>query len=94
MVFFAIIFGIDAVVASIALYFFAIGLGDGSVSSFNMLLWMEILGSVTAVLVGGLLLKSRGHPRWANAVLMILALPAFGYALFFLVLIISHPRWN
>jgi hypothetical protein len=53
-----------------------------------------MLGSIAAILVGGLLFKSRGHPRWANAVLMILALPAVGYALFFLVLIISHPRWN
>jgi hypothetical protein len=94
MIFFAILFGIDAVVASVALYFFAIGLGDGSVSSFNIVLWWEMLGSIAAILVGGLLFKSRGHPRWANAVLMILALPAVGYALFFLVLIISHPRWN
>ena len=94
MTFFRILVGIDIAVAAVALYFFDLGLRDGSISSFNMYLWMEILGCVAAVLVGGLLLNSSGHPRLAKGVLMILALPGVAYVLFFLILIISHPRWN
>ena len=40
MTVFRILFGIDTLVAVVALWFFVIGLGDGSVSSFNMLLWL------------------------------------------------------
>ena len=94
MTFFRILVGIDIVVAAVALYFFDVGLRDGSISSFNIYLWMEILGCVAAVVVGGLLLNSSGHPRLAKGVLMLLALPGVLYVLFFLVLIVSHPRWN
>jgi hypothetical protein len=94
MIFFRILFGIDSVIAMVALYFFSVGLEDGSVSSFNMVLWMEILGSVAAVLIGGLVAKLRGYPRLANCVLLIMALPSVGFGLFMLLLIISNPRWN
>jgi hypothetical protein len=94
MIFFGILVAIDAVIAFIALYFFAIGLADGSVSSFNIVLWLGILGSITAVMIGGLVSNAKGHRRLADAVLMILALPGVLFALFMLFLIVSHPRWN
>jgi hypothetical protein len=94
MTFFRVLVGIDIAIAGVALYFFDVGLRDGSISSFNIYLWMEILGCVAAVLVGGLLLNSSGHRRLAKGVLMLLALPGVFYVLFFLVLIISNPRWN
>jgi hypothetical protein len=94
MIFFRILFAIDLVVAAVALWFFSVGLNDGTVSSFNIYLWMEILGCIAAVLAGGVVLSSTGHPRLAKGVLMLLALPGVGYVLFFLILIISNPRWN
>ncbi len=36
MILFWILWGIDAIVALIAVYFFIVGLSDGSVSSFNI----------------------------------------------------------
>jgi hypothetical protein len=91
---FWILFGIDAIVAAIVLFFFFAGLGDGSVDSFNILLWLVILGILAAILGGGWLLKSNGHPRLASVVLLILAIPGLLYALFILSVIILQPRWN
>jgi len=88
------LYGIDAVIALIALYFFVAGLSDGRVSSFNILLWLAILGGLAAILGGGLQLKSNGHQRLANGVLLILAVPGLLFGLFFLSLIILQPRWN
>jgi hypothetical protein len=94
MTFFWILWGFDALIALVVLYFFFIGLADGSVSSFNMGLWMLLLAAVAAVLLGSLWLKSLGQLGWAKAVLSILALPGFLYLLFLLVVLISKPRWN
>jgi hypothetical protein len=57
MVLYRILLGIDFIGAAIVLYFFAIGLGDGSVSSFNILLWMAILGIIAGIIGGGMLLN-------------------------------------
>jgi hypothetical protein len=94
MVFYRILLGINFIVAAIALYFFAIGLGDGSVSSFNIVLWIAILGIIAGIIGGGMLLKSRGHARLANGLLLILAVPGFGYGVFVLALIILQPNWH
>jgi hypothetical protein len=94
MTFFRVLLAIDILIAAVVLYFFAAGVADGSISSFNIYLWMEILACVAAVMIGGLMLKAYGRNHLANVVLMIMALPGVGYVLFFLVLIISHPRWN
>ena len=94
MVFFRILYAIDSIIGAIALYFFDLGLSDGSVSSFNGALWAGILGSITAILIGGPLLRSIGHKYLANTLLLVLALPGFLYGLFFLSLIILQPRWN
>ncbi|CAN0496004.1 unnamed protein product [Phaeothamnion confervicola] len=94
MMFFRILFGIDAIVAVTALYFFGIGLSDGSVSSFNILLWLAILGGIAAILGVGLRLNSLGRRGSANGVLLILALPGFLCGLLLLGMIILQPRWN
>ena len=94
MKFFGILVAIDALIACIALYFFSIGLADGSVSSFNMTLWLGILGGIAAVIIGGLFFNAKGHRRLADVILLILALPGVLFGLFMLLLIISHPRWN
>lgn len=94
MIFYRILFSIDAVIALVLLYFFFVGLGDGSVSSFNILLWLGILGGTAAILVSGLLLKANSRLWFANGVLLILAAPGFLYGLFFLLLIILQPSWH
>jgi hypothetical protein len=88
------LFSIDALVAAVVLFFFFAGLGDGSVSSFNIRLWLGILAALAAVIGGGWLLKSNGHQRFASLVLLILAIPGLLYALFILAVIILQPRWN
>jgi hypothetical protein len=75
-------------------YFFVIGLADGSVSSFNMQLWLGILAAVAAIVGGGIWLNALGHRIVANLVLLILATPAALYGLFILSVIVFQPRWN
>ncbi len=94
MVLFRILAGIDCIVSLVILYFFAIGLADGTVSSFNMQLWLTILGGVAAVLIGGIALHASGRRALANCVLLLLAGPGVAFGLFFLSLLVLQPRWN
>ena len=94
MVAFRILFGIDALTAAVVLFFFLWGLGDGTVSEFNILLWLVLVGGVGLVLGGGLWLKARSQLRLANGLLLVLAIPATLIGLFFLALIVLQPRWN
>src|SRR5207247_2608749 len=43
MTFFRIVWGIAIVVALVGVAFFLIGIADGSVSSFNIVLWIAVL---------------------------------------------------
>ena len=85
---------VDAAALLIALYFFFIGLTDGSVSSFNGGLWLALLGAIVAILLAGVALNAKGQRGMALGVLAILAVPALLAALFFAVLIVANPRWN
>ena len=82
------------VVGAVAVVFFAIGIGDGSVSSFNIGLWLAILGSLAAVLWVGHALRSRGRTGLAIAILGIAAVPGFIGGLFLLLIVFFQPRWN
>ena len=93
-IWFWILWGIDALVAAIFGYFFLVGIEDGSVSSFNLVLWMGILGFLAAVLGGGLFLKWKHHVGWGAALLCLVAVPAVGAGLLFAFILISNPRWN
>ncbi len=92
--FFWILFGIDAIAAAVVIYFFVWGLMDGSVSSFNIVMWLGLLAAVAAILGGGWLLDRSGRRGAANAVLAILAVPAFLFGLFVVGAIVLQPRWN
>jgi hypothetical protein len=89
-----VLFGIDVLAAAVVTFFFMWGMSDGTVSSFNILLWLMLLGGVGAVVGGGWYLRSIGQRGAACGVLLILAIPATLMALFFLLLIILQPRWN
>ncbi len=91
---FRFLFAVDVLAALIVVYFFFVGLADGSVSSFNMGLWLAILAIVAAVLGAGWALNGQGHRAAANAVLAVLAAPALLYGAFVLLLVITQPNWN
>jgi len=88
------LWGIDALIAALVLYFFFLGIADGSVSAFNIGLWLAILAALAGVVGGSLWLRSAGKRGLATVVLLILAVPGLLFALFFIVLLITNPRWN
>lgn len=58
-------FGAATLVAAVTVSFFFIGIADGSVSSFNIGLWIGLLIGMGAVLFVGHHLQARGHSRIA-----------------------------
>jgi hypothetical protein len=85
---------VDAVVAAIAVYFFFVGVADGSVSSFNIGLWLSILVALAVEVGGSLWLKARGRRGLAVTLLWLLAAPALLAGVFLLIVLITNPRWN
>jgi hypothetical protein len=94
MVLFKILWCIDALTSIVVLYYFFVGLADGTVSSFNMGLWFLILAALAVSMLGSIWLRSHQHPALAIALLCLLAIPAFLYGLFILLLIFGNTRWN
>ncbi|QMW00358.1 osmoprotectant transporter permease [Spirosoma foliorum] len=95
MYLFWILWGIDAFVALICLYFFFIGLGDGTVSSSNIVLWLVILSGLAVVLLGGYWLSSHQHAVIAKLLLAILAIPSLLYGLFMGLMIMGgNSGWK
>jgi hypothetical protein len=88
------LWGVDALTALIAVYFFFVGLADGTVSSFNIGIWTVLLLALGGVVLGSLALRAAGREAWARALVVALAVPAFGVGLFFAVLLVTQPRWN
>lgn len=91
---FWITWAIDALASAIALLYFLIGLADGSVSSFNIGIWIALLAALAVVLLGSLWLNTIGRPGLGTILLLVLAVPAALYALFLLLVIISGSKWN
>lgn len=88
---FWVLFAFDAVLAAVLMAFFFIGIGDGSVSSFNIGLWLALLAAAGAILGGSLMLNARNHSRMAIALLLIPALPGLTYLAFVLMMIVMQP---
>jgi hypothetical protein len=89
-----LLLGIDALIALVFAWFFLEGLGDGTVSAGNGLLWFAILAGLAAVLTGGVALHRAGHSGWAKLLLLVPALPALGFAFLALLFILSGARWQ
>ncbi len=85
---------IDVVVAFFAVWFFLVGLGDHSVSSFNIVLWLGILAALAVILGRGLWLTSTGRRGVGAALCLVLAVPGTLYGVFLLLAIFSGTRWN
>lgn len=91
---FRVFWWFDALIAAGFLFFFFWGLADGTVSAFNIMLWLAILACLAGILGGSRALRSKGHTRPAMGLLLILAIPGILGLIFFLAVIILHPRWN
>ncbi len=90
---FRFLLGIAAVVALVLLYFFVISLADGSVSSFNILLWLALLGHgsragrrLDAEREGATWRRQRHSGSLGHSGLL--------FGLFFLLLIVLQPNWH
>lgn len=91
---FKIFWLIDATAALIILYFFFIGLADGTVSSRNAGLWTMIVLALAGILGGSIWCKTHGYSLPAYGLLLILVLPALFYLLYFLIVAFGGGRMN
>jgi undecaprenyl pyrophosphate phosphatase UppP len=91
---FKILLGIDALAAATVGYFFTSGLADGSISDFNIRLWMGILLAISTIIIGGIMLRKATKPALANVVLAVLAVPAILYGIFILAVVVTGAQWN
>lgn len=92
--FFWVLWGFDAIIACVVIYFFLIGIADGSVSSFNMGIWLVLLLVLAGVMLGSLWLKMHDRIGLAKIILSILAVPGILYLLFVLLMIFGKQRRN
>ncbi|MFT3730174.1 MAG: hypothetical protein QM780_01945 [Hyphomicrobium sp.] len=91
---FILLLAADAAALLIAVYFFFVGIGDGSISSFNITLWLTVLAVLIGVPAAGYALRTRGELAKANLVLALVGVPTILAGLFVLTILISQPRWN
>lgn len=93
MTLFWILWIFNAIMSLIPVYFFFVGLADGSVTSRNMAMWLLILVTIAAVLAGSMVLKNN-HLTVAKGILIVAAIPGAIALLFMLFILIGKPRWN
>jgi len=91
---FRMLWGVDVVAALVALAFFVIGIDDGTVSSFNMMLWIVLLAGLAVIVFGSNALQARGQRGLAFILAAVLAVPVLLACLFFALLLVSGVRWN
>ena len=91
---FRVLLGLDLLAAAILVYFFLVGLADGSVSDFNLDIWIALLLGVAIVFGAALLLRRNAWPKLANLVLAVPAVPLLLYGFFLLVVVLSGETWN
>jgi hypothetical protein len=94
MTLFWILWIFTAIMSLVPVYFFFIGLLDGSITSRNFVLWLLILLIIAGVLTGSFWLKNHERLSMAKGLLALAAVPGVLVLLYFLVVIISKPRWN
>lgn len=94
MSFFWILWILACVTALVPLYFFFIGLKDGSITSRNIRMWIALLLVVAVVLVGSIVLHANGLLALAKGVLFVLFVPGMLGLAYLLMIVIGKPRWN
>ncbi len=78
----------------VAFYYFFIGLTDGSVSQFNMGIWMVQVLGLPALLLGTYWLKSQDRLKTALALLSIPSLMVAAYLIFLVAVLFGNNKWN
>ena len=94
MILFKIMWCVDAIASLIILYFFVVGLGDNTVGSRNMGLWMMIVPSITVVMLGSIWLRTHHYNIFANLLLLVIFIPALLFLGYMLVVLLNKGRWN
>lgn len=94
MALFKVLWTIDALASLVVIYFFFVGVADGTVSSRNMGLWMMILAAIGAVMLGSIWLRNHQLNGMAFGLLCVLAIPALFFLLYMLIAMFSGGRWN
>ena len=85
---------VDGIIAAILLYFFLAGIQDGSVSSFNIVIWLAMLAAIGAPITLALMLKARGRLKTANLILLLPAVPGLFLGLMMLLVIVLQPDFS
>jgi hypothetical protein len=85
---------VDVLAGLVVVYFFLLGLADGTVSSANAGLWLMILAGLAVIVAGGIALYQAGKPALSALLLLLLAGPALLYAFFLMMVLILQPSWN
>ena len=94
MTLFWILWVFVATMSLVPVYFFFIGLKDGSVTTRNIILWLFILLMIAAILYGSCWLKNHDRLGMAKGLLLLGAVPGLLVILYLLVVLISKPKWN
>jgi hypothetical protein len=84
----------NALIALIPIYFFFVGLGDGSISSRNLGIWLILMLVVAVVLVGPFLLKAAHQMGLAKGLMIVAAIPGILVVLYFIVVMTMNPDWK
>jgi hypothetical protein len=85
---------IDALIGIIVVGFFFLGLIDGSVSSFNIGIWIIILAVLAIIIPGSLWLKMLGYPVFGMILLLVLAVPGLLHGLIMFLAFVTNTSWN
>jgi hypothetical protein len=90
---FRVLWIIDLLASAAVLIFLIVGLIDGSVSSFNIGIWIGIMAALAVVLAGSHKLKVIGRLNLGVLLLLVIAIPAVIYLLFLLLFIMMEGQW-
>ena len=94
MVLFGILFAINIIGALVALTFFIVGLSDGTVTTFNILIWAGMLGVMFSMPFAAWAMRMRGRERLGMLMLLPVALPALAAGALTLAMIVNPPNWR
>ncbi|MBK9106153.1 MAG: osmoprotectant transporter permease [Saprospiraceae bacterium] len=91
---FTILWYFTAIMSLVPVYFFFIGLKDGSITTRNFALWLLILLIIAGVLIGSNWLRDHDRLNMAEWLLGLAAVPGLLVLLYFIVVLIGKPKWN
>jgi hypothetical protein len=91
---FLIVLAVDAIVPIIAIFYFFVGISDGTVSSRNIMMWVLLLAALVLLWLACLYFYKAGWIKLAWAIAILLGLPAMIGLLYILMFMFGNVRWN